>query len=618
MGNDFLTNQVVDPYSPASATVRPENEGGVQKRGGRMNTSSSKVRTITGTQARLGRSTTKNDKKNNHCTSFNVNAGHISQQKLSTLLGSAKQAENEPLESRMSDPSRGFSSSKGMKVEDTSSPLEGSDALSLKSEETIEEAVQKLIQLNKDKLSDSQLLDLIASFYLVTNQCLKKCKTDPLAQLKQKPVEVTSKMIEERKQDNFPGNTDESTEEDEKVPPTERPISLLERKRLQWLRERAELEHLERDRAKSVMDLTAEADMIGGKMQSTVARNVLSAKNHHRFQRCHYLAGLPVGEDPHAEAELKEQQRRQWLAELDRQVEERRVARERERLRRLSVETADDIKEATCATGMDRECSAAQCDVKSASFGRGRGLADLLGKQDIDSAAKRQQQLELQAYAEQVRERAERRRQEREVESRTEAEEAARLEEERARLRKEQEAELAHRREAEAAEHAAVMQVREEAIRETRGAQGGMACKKRTQGVQRPSRNTSRIPRPSNRTSSQQRSTDDVGEKMTKPKFGSALTISNRDRAKDGDLRVKQCPPRGLPVVRTESTLPPVPLPTSTATAVACPTSDFLSAIADPDFAYPQTSRDSALRQVSRIKENLAQRQHELRSMQNI
>ncbi|EUB54740.1 hypothetical protein EGR_10402 [Echinococcus granulosus] len=564
--------RVVDPYSPASASVRPENEGGVQKRGGR--------------------------------------------------------AENEPLESRMSGPSGGFSSSKGMKVEDTSSSLEGSDALPLKSEETIEEAVQRLIQLNKDKLSDSQLLDLIASFYLVTNQCLKKCKTDPSAQLKQKPAEVTSKMIEERKQDNFSGNTDESTDEDEKVPPTERPISLLERKRLQWLRERAELEHLERDRAKSVMDLTAEADMIGGKMQSTVARNVLSAKNHHRFQRCHYLAGLPVGEDPHAEAELKEQQRRQWLAELDRQVEERRVARERERLRRLSVETANHIKEATCATGTDRECSAAQCDVKSASFGRGRGLADLLGKQDIDSAAKRQQQLELQeAYAEQIRERAERRRQEREVEARTEAEEAARLEEERARLRKEQEAELAHRREAEvrasfptakAAEHAAVMQVREEAIRETRGAQGGMACKKRTQGVQRPSRNTSLIPRPSNRTSSQQRSTDDVGEKMTKPKFGSALTISNRDRAKDGDLPVKQCPPRGLPVVRTESTLPPVPLPTSTATAVACPTSDFLSAIADPDFAYPQTSRDSALRQVSRIKENLAQRQHELRSMQNI
>lgn len=92
----------------------------------------------------------------------------------------------------------------------------------------------------------------------------------------------------------------------------------------------------------------------------------------------------------------QEQQRRQWLAELDRQVEERRVARERERLQSLSVETADDIKEAARAMGVERESCAAKCDVKSASFGRGRGLADLLGKQNTDSAAKRQQQLELQ------------------------------------------------------------------------------------------------------------------------------------------------------------------------------------------------------------------------------
>lgn len=51
------------------------------------------------------------------------------------------------------------------------------------------------------------------------------------------------------------------------------------------------------------------------------------------------------------------------------------------------------------------------------------------------------------AYAEQIRERAERRRQEREAEARIEAEEAARLEADCARLRQEQEAELARRRE---------------------------------------------------------------------------------------------------------------------------------------------------------------------------
>ncbi|VDK35604.1 unnamed protein product [Taenia asiatica] len=526
----------------------------------------------------------------------------------------------------------------------------------------IEEAVQRLIELNKDKLSDSQLVDLIASFYLVTNQCLEKCKTDPLAQVKQKPVEVNPKMAEASKQDNLSQNADASTKEDEKPTSTGRPISLLEKKRLQWLQERgsfkvnflclencavkkdkyvreskimliqfydkAELELLEKDRAKSVLDLSAATDITGGNSQFTVARPVLSAKNYHRFQRCHYLAGLPVGEDPRTEAELKEQQRRQWLAELDRQVEERRETRERERLQSLSVETADDIKGAACAVEVKRESGAAKCDVKSASFGRGRGLADLLGKQDADSAAKRQQQLELQAaYAEQIRERAERRRQEREAEARMEAEEAARLEADCARLRQEQEAELARRRAdevrvsfptAKVAKHAVAMEAQERAFREAKISEGEMACKKRSQGsVQRPPRNTSHIPRPSNRTSSHQRSTTDGGERMTKPKFGSTYTLSNQDHVEDGNLRAKKYAPRDLPVVRTEATLPPLPLTTDTVTTATHPTSDFLSAIADPDFAYPQASRDSALRQVSRIKENLARRQHELRSMQN-
>lgn len=51
-------------------------------------------------------------------------------------------------------------------------------------------------------------------------------------------MEANPKMTEERKQDNLSQNADASTEEDEKLTSTERPISLLERKRLQWLQER--------------------------------------------------------------------------------------------------------------------------------------------------------------------------------------------------------------------------------------------------------------------------------------------------------------------------------------------------------------------------------------------
>ncbi|KAL5967441.1 hypothetical protein TSMEX_004814 [Taenia solium] len=496
-----------------------------------MSSMSSKVRAKIATQARQERSKMKKGKKASLLAATDVGAGRISKQKLSTVLGDDKQTGNASPKSQKLDSVRGSSSAKSMKVEDTSSSLEISDVSSLMNDKPIEEAVQRLIELNKDKLSDSQLVDLIASFYLVTNRCLEKCKTDPLAQVKQKSVEVNPKMAEASKQDNLSQNADASTKEDEKPTSTERPTSLLEKKRLQWLQERAELELLEKDRAKSVIDLSAATDIIGGNLQSTAARPVLSAKNYHRFQRCHYLAGLPVGEDPRTEAELKEQQRRQWLAELDRQVEERRETRERERLQSLSIETVDDIKEAACAVEVKRESGAAKCDVKSASFGRGRGLADLLGKQDADSAAKRQQQLELQAaYAEQIRERAERRRQEREAEARMEAEEAARLEADCARLRQEQEAELARRRADEAAKHAVAMEAQERASRKAKIPEGEMACKKRSQGsVQRPSRNTSHIPRPSNRTSSHQRSTTDGGERMTKPKFGSTYTLSNQE-----------------------------------------------------------------------------------------
>ncbi|KAL5111302.1 hypothetical protein TcWFU_001060 [Taenia crassiceps] len=568
-----------------------------------MSSRSSKVRATIEARSRQERFKTKKDKKANQSTATNVETGRISKQKLSAVLGNDKQV--------------GDVSPKSQKV----------DSL-----ESIREAVQRLIELNKDKLSDSQLVDLIASFYLVTNQCLKKCKTGSMAQVTQGPVEVNQSVTEERKQDSLSQSTDAIIEEAKKSTSNERPISLLEKKRLQWLQERAmvfeihsisrivtELELLESDRAKSVMDLSAETDIIGGKMQTTAARPVLSAKNYHRVQRCHYLSGLPVGEDPRTEADLKEQQRRQWLAELDRQVEERRVARERERLQLLSVKTADDIMGASCAVGAESKSSAAKCDVKSVSFGRGRGLADLLGKQDTDSAARRQQQLELQvAYAEQIRERTERRRREREEEARMEAEEAARLEADCARLRREQEAESARRRENEATKHAVVVEAQERASREAKVPESEMTYKKRTRGnVQRPSCNTDHIPRSSNRTPSHQRGTADGGERMTKPKFGSTYTLSNRDHVVDGDLQNKQYAPRRLPVVNTESTLPAVASNTDIITTATHPTSDFFSAITDPDFAYPQASRDSALQQVSRIKENLARRRHELRSMQN-
>ncbi|VDM32986.1 unnamed protein product [Hydatigera taeniaeformis] len=606
-----------------------------------MSAKSSRVPATIGTRTRQEGFKTRKGKETTHSTATGTDVGHVSQKKLSAILGNDKQAENPLSKPPNSDSAGEFKLPKSTKVEDTSGCLENPDDSTITNKESVDEAVRRLIELNKDKLSESQLVDLIASFYLVTNQCLKKCKTDITAQIEPECIETNPKMIGEMEQESHSNEMDDGNGS-AKLAVTERPISLLERKRLQWLQERAELELLERDRTRSEMDLSGKADTIGGKMQSAATRSVLSAKNYHRFQRCHYLAGLAVGEDPHTEATLKEQQRRQWLVELDRQVEERRMARERERLQNFT-ETADGIKEGRRAAGVERPSGTAQCDVKSVSFGRGRGLADLFEKQDSDSAAKRQQQLELQmAYAEQIRERAERRRQEREAEARREAEETARLEAERARLRQEHETELSRRREAEVTRHAAMAEAQERASKEAKVLETRLAYKKRTQGnVRRPSRSTSYVPLSSGRTSCQQGNLAGVLEKMKKQKFGSTYTISDQrkychlivkqlkvsstnysecsiasDRA-DVSLQDKQCASSALPTVYTESTLPSVSFTANTAIAAALPASDFLSAITDPDFAYPQVlkssphldlvtiaSRDSALRQVSRIKED--------------
>ena len=81
-------------------------------------------------------------------------------------------------------------------------------------------------------------------------------------------------------------------------------------------------------------------------------------------------------------------------------MEERRVARERERLHQLALEEPEKHRHSTDDKMNDTKGTAVLGDTThsitaSNSFGRGRGLADLLGKQDADSAAKRQQQLEL-------------------------------------------------------------------------------------------------------------------------------------------------------------------------------------------------------------------------------
>lgn len=75
---------------------------------------------------------------------------------------------------------------------------------------------------------------------------------------------------------------------------------------------------------------------------------------------------------------------------MDQQIEEKRIARERERLKNLELDAMPPR-----GGGEEIDASSSQSEVRSTGYGRGRGLADLMGRQASDSATKRQQQQEL-------------------------------------------------------------------------------------------------------------------------------------------------------------------------------------------------------------------------------
>ncbi|VDD77881.1 unnamed protein product [Mesocestoides corti] len=547
-------------------------------------------------------------------------------------------------------------------------------------EATVDEAVRKLIELNKDKLSESQLVDLIASFYLVTNQCLKRSNASSPTQVKKNQED---QLLDEGRAHNVDNedackvdannHAEENDEKDqvEQRAPSLEFTSLRERKRQQWLSERAELEKLQNaNGGGGVMGVGVDrrqpktsgdgATRLSGATPTTPAMPPVEV-DHHRFQHRNYPGGLVIGEDPQMAAELREKQRRQWLADLERQIEEKRLAREREKqvadescssgrsetpvyLRKIEAEGrgggggGGEWDQASHISGHD--LTPARGDLES-SFRRGRGMADLQGKQNQDVMTKRQQQMELHAvYAEQIREKAERRRLEKEQEAREEAEEAARIEEERERLRREQAAEASRRREIEAAMHVAMQEAQENARSYAAREEARRPHPPSTLHVDSRShfRNPADTPKYSHAPSRVQERLPTRNRRQSNANLGVTYTLSNQEGPHDDTPQETRnnfgwmTPPNEaaedtarIGVIRTESSLLAPP-----AVATKHPSSDFLSAITDPDYAQPESpglpkpsatnptmsSRNSALKHVSRIKQNLALRQHELRSMQ--
>ncbi|KAL7062244.1 hypothetical protein AAHC03_01771 [Spirometra sp. Aus1] len=387
---------------------------------------------------------------------------------------------------------------------------------------TLDEAVRKLVELNRDKLSHEQLVDLLASFYYVTNRYFPQRSNQPPANPpeKYKDLESCHQPVA-----YIPETSVSAEKTNDEVSPSQSVFSLREKKKMQWMKEQEEMSRLSEAsscpapanyQAPSGADVYWKPDELDNQDHLPLGSPVVPTSIARTVPIPHIppnntQGGFFIGEDPKVMAAQRERQRREWLAELDRQVQEKRALREREKTRVLNEEMKSQVP---CTPVYLRhidpsDAGGAQCDdrvprlhvvdvppppsqpaqsqpvlngIHEASpstrdrttpevinptyqqpplrdllnqntpaeqvFSRGRGLADLEERSKQEAIKRRQQQLELQAaYDKQIKEREARRKEERERLMREELEEAKRIARERQRMEQEMRAEELRRRE---------------------------------------------------------------------------------------------------------------------------------------------------------------------------
>uniref|UniRef100_A0A0X3P5N9 CCDC66 domain-containing protein n=2 Tax=Schistocephalus solidus TaxID=70667 RepID=A0A0X3P5N9_SCHSO len=317
----------------------------------------------------------------------------------------------------------------------------------------LDEAVKAIVELNKSNLSREQLVDLLASFYYVTDRYFRQEMTR-LGEATPYPAPANYKAPSQGTDHCWKPN--DSKRQDQL--PRSGPVASC---------------------ARTVASSHVPSNSIQG--------------------------GFFIGEDPRIIAAQKERQRQEWLAELDRQVQEKRALKEREKTLVMSEDTRTQApRTPVYLRHIDPvDGGSAQCDDRvprlhvvdsplppplpvngtqesspsalngtppeepnpahqqlqlrnipnkntstEQGFSRGRGLADLEERSNEAAMKRKQQQLELQAaYDKQIKEREARRKEERERLLREELEEAERIARERQRMEQEMRAEELRRRE---------------------------------------------------------------------------------------------------------------------------------------------------------------------------
>ncbi len=133
-----------------------------------------------------------------------------------------------------------FQPPRSAQKQDPTHVLTSSDKRTIsKKDASVDEAVKRLIDMNKDKLSEQQLVDLLASFYFVTNQCLDRED--------RATVETLKAICPDDEGENRPPSTIPEPKEisaDQTSPAAN--LTLRDKKQVQWLQERGKKREIQR------------------------------------------------------------------------------------------------------------------------------------------------------------------------------------------------------------------------------------------------------------------------------------------------------------------------------------------------------------------------------------
>lgn len=207
-------------------------------------------------------------------------------------------------------------------------------------EEVISSVMQQIAEMNRDKLSDESMIKVLTAVYLDAKaKIAEKSKSDPQLltdSSSEKPVQHSEGTVSGSQSEKVVSG--EVTNADDKFVNPGQSLSIAERKRIQWKKEKAELQAIEAKSPWNKYTLkrpTTESAIVPSQTGPPLINSFsCSYSNPETLSSKVPPALTPMAFAAHEEAERtrREEQRKLWKAGLDQQLLEQRLFQEKIRL----------------------------------------------------------------------------------------------------------------------------------------------------------------------------------------------------------------------------------------------------------------------------------------------